>query len=53
MQNKPELTLPDPPANYGDPTKVDHADKFMWEQEIKEAMRTKDILFLLFIVYHV
>ena len=41
---QPVVTIPDPPANYGDPAKVDHAEKFMWEQKIKEAMRTEDVL---------
>ena len=42
--SQPTVKMPDPPTNYGDPSKVDHAEKFVWEQKIKEALRTQDIL---------
>jgi len=38
---EPVTATPSPPANYGDPTKVDQADKHLWEQEVKEAIRDK------------
>jgi len=38
---EPVIATPAPPANCGDPTKVDHADTFPWKQEVKEAIRDK------------
>jgi len=38
---EPAITAPSPPADYGDPTKVDQAAKYLWEQEVKEVIRDK------------
>lgn len=38
---EPVVATPAPPANYGDPTKVNQAEKYLWEQEVKEAIRDK------------